>query len=437
MSAADVTPGEGDRLISSASPGLDGDISVPGDKSMSHRALILGGMASGETWIDGLLEGQDVLHTAAAVRAFGARVDRASNGRWRVRGCAWTSPSAPIECGNSGTAARLLLGAAAGFDLEATFTGDVSLSARPMARVLEPLRRMGARADGDRLPVTVRGGVLRGISFVNENASAQVKSAILFAGLSTTDAVEIFEPRPSRDHSENMLRAFGCDVDVADGTVRLGTARTPAGTTVAIPGDPSSAAFPLVAALIAPGSRVTVRGVMTNPLRAGLFAALVDMGADIVLAERRTANGEEIADVTTRSSALHGVEIPAPRAPSMIDEYAILAVAAAFATGRTVMHGVGELRVKESDRLAAIIAGLIACGVDACAEGDTLIVEGCGGPPPGGAAVAAMNDHRIAMSFFVMGLGTGDPVTVDSATMIGTSFPGFVPLMRSIGCHCS
>ncbi len=437
MSAADVSPGEGDHLRTSASPGLSGDIHVPGDKSMSHRALILGGMADGETWIDGLLEGQDVLHTAAAVRAFGARVDRAANGRWRVRGGRWTQPAAPIECGNSGTAARLLMGAAAGFDLEATFVGDASLSVRPMARVLDPLRAMGVRASGDTLPVTLRGGGIRGISYVNENASAQVKSAILFAGLATDAPVEVVEPRPSRDHSETMLRAFGCDVSTDGGTVRLGGSRTLTGTTIAIPGDPSSAAFPLVAALIAPGSQVTVRGVMTNPLRAGLFATLLEMGADIRIENRRVANGEEIADVTARSGSLRAVEVPAPRVPSMIDEYAILAVAAAFATGRSVMHGVGELRVKESDRLAAIIDGLVACGVDARAEGDTLIVEGCGGTPPGGANVRAMDDHRIAMSFFVMGLGTRAPVTVDSAAMIGTSFPGFVPLMRSIGCNCS
>ncbi len=443
MSAADVSPGEGNVLTISASPGLSGDIAVPGDKSMSHRALILGGIADGETWIDGLLEGQDVLHTAAAVRAFGARVDRAANGRWRVRGARWTSPSEPIECGNSGTAARLLMGAAAGFELEATFVGDASLSARPMARVLDPLREMGARASGDTLPVTLQSRGVGGISYVNEHASAQVKSAILLAGLGTNGMVEVIEPRPSRDHSETMLRAFGCDVSVEDGTVRLGAPRALTGTTIAIPGDPSSAAFPLVAALIAGGSQVTVRGVMTNPLRAGLFATLVEMGADIRLENARVVNGEPIADITARSVPLRGVEVPASRAPSMIDEYAILAVAAAFASGRTVMHGVGELRVKESDRLAAIVAGLVACGVDARAEGDALIVEGCGGRstsgslPPGGGQVRAMDDHRIAMSFFVMGLGTRAPVAVDSAAMIGTSFPGFVPLMRSIGCSCS
>ena len=435
MSAADVPPSEGDRLAASASAGLHGDIGVPGDKSMSHRALILGGLAQGETWIEGLLEGQDVLHTAAAVRAFGARVDRAASGSWRVRGAEWTSPGAPIECGNSGTAARLLMGAAAGFDLEATFTGDASLSVRPMARVLDPLRRMGAHAEGDKLPVTIRGGGLTGISYTNVHASAQVKSAILFAGLRAAGGVEVIEPAPSRDHSETMLRAFGCDIETTGGVVRLGSDRALTGAAITIPGDPSSAAFPLVAALVSPRSEVTVRGVMTNPSRAGVFATLIEMGADLRVENRRVANGEEIADLTARAGPLRGVEVPASRAPSMIDEYAILAVAAAFATGVTAMHGVGELRVKESDRLAAIIAGLVACGVNARAEGDTLIVEGRGGPPPGGAAVAAYDDHRIAMSFLVMGLASQEPVTVNSVRMIGTSFPGFVPLMRSIGGH--
>ncbi len=442
MSAADTqppdaNPADGDRLVAYASPGLNGDIVVPGDKSMSHRALILGAMASGETWIDGLLEGADVLATAAAVRAFGARVDRASNGRWRVRGCAWTSPAAPIDCGNSGTAARLLMGAAAGFPIEAIFTGDASLGRRPMGRVLEPLRAMAASADGERLPVTIRGGGLTGIAYTNIHASAQVKSAILFAGLHATGPVAVAEPAPSRDHSENMLRAFGCDVEVEDGTVRLGANRALAGASIVIPGDPSSAAFPLVAALIAPHARVTVRGVMTNPLRTGLLTTLAEMGADLAIANRRTAAGEETADITARAGPLHGVEVPAARAPSMIDEYPILAVAAAFAHGRTVLHGLGELRVKESDRLAAIVAGLTACGVEAHADGDTLTIEGQSGPPPGGADIAAHDDHRIAMSFLVMGLGTRAPVAVDSATMIATSFPNFVPLMRSIGGHCS
>jgi 3-phosphoshikimate 1-carboxyvinyltransferase len=420
-------------LTGSASPALRGDIGVPGDKSMSHRALILGGMAAGETHITGLLEGDDVLHTAKAVEALGAEVERLGEGEWRVRGADWDSPAAPIDCGNSGTGVRLLMGAAAGYPISVTFTGDASLSKRPMARVTEPLRAMGAQAEGSTLPVTIRGGSLRGISFINEKASAQVKSAILLAGLRAEGEVEVIEPRASRDHSENMLRAFGCDVDVDGEHIRLGKRRSMTGTDVEIPGDPSSAAFPVVAALIVPGSEIIVRNVMTNPLRTGLLTTLREMGADISVEKARTHGGEAVGDVIVRSSPLRAVEVPADRAPSMIDEYPILAVAAAFAEGTSVMHGLSELRVKESDRLAAVIAGLRSCGVDARDEGDTLIVEGCGGPPPGDGHVLAHDDHRIAMSFLVMGLAARAPVSVDSADMIATSFPTFVPLMRSLG----
>lgn len=418
-----------------ASPGgaLAGRIAVPGDKSISHRALILGALAVGETRIHGLLEGDDVLATAAAVRAFGASAVRDDEGVWSVTGTRWRSPDAPVDCGNSGTGARLLMGAAAGFPLEATFTGDASLSRRPMARVLDPLRAMGARAEGDTLPVAIHGGELGGIRYVNEKASAQVKSAILLAGLHAEGAVEVVEPRRSRDHSENMLRAFGCDVDVDGDTIRLGPQRKLTATTVRVPGDPSSAAFPLIAALLVPGSEVTITGVMINPLRAGLFETLDAMGADLRLENLREFGGERVADITARSGRLRGVEVPAERAPAMIDEYPILAVAAAFAAGETRMHGLAELRVKESDRLAAIIAGLRGCGVTARDEGDTLIVAGCDGPPPGGASVAAHDDHRIAMSFLVLGLAAAAPVTVDRAAMIATSFPGFVDLMQGLG----
>jgi 3-phosphoshikimate 1-carboxyvinyltransferase len=302
-----------------------------------------------------------------------------------------------------------------------------------MARVLDPLRQMGGRAVGETLPVTIRGSGLHGISYVNEKASAQVKSAILLAGLRAEGDVEVVEPRPSRDHSENMLRAFGCEVEIAGSSIRLGKRRALTGTGVAILGDPSSAAFPIVAALLVPGSAIRVRNVMTNPLRTGLLTTLLEMGADIRIENRRAHGGEPAGDIVVRSTRLRGVEVPAARAPSMIDEYPILGIAAACARGRSVMHGLSELRVKESDRLAAIVAGLQACGVSAREQGDSLIVEGCDGPPPGGGQVLAHGDHRIAMSFLVMGLAGCAPVSVDSADMIATSFPHFVSLMRSLG----
>lgn len=423
------------QLTGCRSGALGGVIDVPGDKSMSHRALILGGLASGTTRILGLLEGDDVLHTAAAVRAFGAGVERVASGEWLVRGAEWKSPANPIDCGNSGTGARLLMGAAAGLSISATFIGDASLSGRPMERVLGPLRDMGARTEGSTLPVTIHGGGLHGIRFVNEKASAQVKSAILLAGLRAEGDVTVVEPRLSRDHTENMLRAFGCDVASEGGVISLGHRRSLAAAHVTIPGDPSSAAFPLVAALIVPGSRVTVRNVMTNPLRTGLFTTLREMGADLEFENERREGGEPVADLTASTSELRGIEVPAARAPSMIDEYPILAIAAAFAQGRTIMRGLSELRVKESDRLAAVIEGLKASGVDAWDEGDDLVVEGLDGPPRGGVAIAAHHDHRIAMSFLVMGLAAQNAVTVDSADMIATSFPDFTGLMSSIGGH--
>ena len=327
------------------------------------------------------------------------------------------------------------MGAAAGFPISATFAGDASLSGRPMERVLGPLRSMGARTEGIILPVTIHGGDLHGIRYINEKASAQVKSAILFAGLRASGPVEVAEPSPSRDHSENMLRAFGCDIETSDGTVRLGQRRELVATDVVIPGDPSSAAFLLVAASIVPGSVITVRNVMVNPLRTGLFETLREMGADLRLENERLQGGEEVADVTVRASLLTAVEVPADRAPSMIDEYPILSIAAAFAQGRSVMHGLGELRVKESNRLAAVIDGLRACGVEAREEGDSLVVEGRGDLPRGGAMISAHDDHRIAMSFLVMGLAAQRPVSVDSAGMIATSFPNFVPLMQSVGAR--
>lgn len=428
------------RLTASASGPLSGRVVAPGDKSISHRALILGALAEGETRIEGLLESDDVLATAAALRALGARITRTGKGAWRVEGARWRTPDAPIDCGNSGTAVRLLMGAAAGLPVTVCFTGDESLRRRPMGRVLAPLVRMGARAQGgDRLPVTLTGGGLSGIAHVNRPASAQVKSAILLAGLHAEGAVEVIEPEPSRDHTENMLRAFGCALELRDGAdgrrVRLGARRRLAGTDIMVPGDPSSAAFPLIAALIRPGSEVTVHGLLVNPLRAGLLATLAEMGADLAVANRRTVGGEEVADVTAHASRLAGVTVPAARAPAMIDEYPILAVAAACAEGETAMHGLAELRTKESDRLAAILAGLAACGVAARVEGDTLRVVGRGRPPEGGATVRTHGDHRIAMAFLVLGLAATRPVAIDQAEMIATSFPDFVPLMRALGAR--
>lgn len=422
-------------LAAAPSAPLKGSVEVPGDKSISHRALILAALATGETRIHGLLEGDDVLRTAEAVRAFGAGVERLGKGEWSVRGGDWRSPAGPIDCGNSGTGARLLMGAAAGFPIEVDFTGDESLSKRPMNRVLDPLRLMGARADRSTLPVRLRGGGLRGISYLNRHASAQVKSAILLAGLRAEGEVEVVEPARTRDHSENMLRAFGCEVEVEGQQIRLGRDRSLVATRVEVPGDPSSAAFPIVSALIVPGSEILIRSVMVNPLRTGLFETLLEMGADLRIEYRRTVGGEPIADIAVRSSLLAGVDVPASRAPSMIDEYPVLAVAAAFARGRSIMHGLSELRVKESDRLSAIVAGLRACGVVAREDGDSLVVDGAGGPPAGGASVRAHHDHRIAMSFLIMGLAARDPVSVDSTEMIATSFPEFVPLMQRIGAR--
>ena len=425
-------------LLAEPSPALRGTLQVPPDKSISHRALILGALAEGETRIEGLLESLDVQRTAEAVRAFGAKVEREAPGRWTVRGTPWRSPPAAIDCGNSGTTARLLLGAAAGFPVEALFTGDESLRARPMARLLEPLARMGAevlQSDQGRLPVRLRGGGLGGLRFASPQASAQVKSALLLAGLRADGPVEIVEPAPSRDHTERLLRAFGCDIDFAPGRARLGERRALAGTAVRVPADPSSAAFPLVAALLVPGSRLTLPAMLANPLRGGLVDTMVEMGADIRMGAPRPFGAEEAVDIEACFSPLRAVDVPAGRAPRMIDEYPILAVAAAAAEGTTRMRGIGELRAKESDRVAAIVDGLRACGVAAHADGDDLIVEGCGGPPPGGAQVEARGDHRIAMSFLVLGLAARAPVTVDSAATIATSFPAFAESMAGLGAR--
>ena len=432
----------------SRSPSLRGRIRVPGDKSISHRSLILGLLAVGETRIEGLLEGEDVLATARACRALGARVERVGHGRWLVQGVGvggLASPAAPLDFGNAGTGSRLMMGVVAGHPIEATFDGDASLRSRPMRRILDPLERMGATvvscAEGGRLPLTLRGAERAlPIEYESPVPSAQVKSAVLLAGLNAPGETVVLEREATRDHTERMLRAFGAQVSVepwgAHGRrVALKGEPELAAVEIVVPADPSSAAFPLVAALIVAGSEVALEGVMTNPLRAGLLTTLLEMGADIRFENPREEGGEEVADLVARGGRLSGVDVPPERAPSMIDEYPILAVAAAYATGETRMRGLHELRVKESDRLAAVHAGLIACGVEARVEGDDLVVVGRGGVPGGGPAIATHLDHRIAMSFLVMGLGAEKPVAVDDAAMIATSFPAFGPLMRELGAQ--
>ncbi len=428
------------HLTARRSPALSGRVWAPGDKSISHRALILGAMATGVTGIEGLLEGDDILATARAVEAFGATVERLGEGCWRVTGQGgFTQPTGVIDCGNAGTGVRLLMGAAAGYPITVTFDGDASLRKRPMKRVTGPLADMGARFNwqdaGDRLPVAVSGGSLSAIDHVQTVASAQIKSAILLAGLNAAGVTTVTEAEPSRDHTERMLRAFGVEVGVAPSgegwRVSLRGGQPLSGTAVAVPGDPSSAAFPLAAGLIVPGSEVTVEGVMLNPLRTGLFETWREMGADLTVSNRRMAGGEEVGDVTARHSQLRGVVVPPERAAAMIDEYPILAATAAFAEGATVMRGIGEMRVKESDRIALMAAGLAACGVRVEEEPEGFTVFG--GPVRGGATVTTHGDHRIAMSHLVLGLAADEAVMVDEPGMIATSFPGFVALMRGLG----
>ncbi len=425
-------------LTARANGPLSGVAAVPGDKSCSHRALILGAMATGTTVVHGLLESDDVLATARAVEALGATVERVGAGEWRITGARWTSPAGPVDCGNSGTAARLLIGAVAGrAGVTATFTGDSSLTGRPMWRVSDPLARMGARIEGaGTLPLTVHGATLGGIDHRNVPASAQVKSAILLTGLGTAAPVAVTEPVPSRDHSEIMLAAFGADVaieETADGRrVTLGANRALIATEVTVGADPSSAAFPLVAAAIVPGSRIKVRGMNVNPLRTGLYETLEAMGADIALANERVQSGEIVADITIAHSDLQPCHVTADEVPAMIDEIPILAVACALADGESVIEGLAELRVKESDRLGAVVAGLTACGVMAVADGDALRIFGRG-RVRGGAEIVTHGDHRIAMAFLTLGLASVQPVSVDEPGMIATSFPGYAELMRDLG----
>lgn len=430
------------------SEALKGTVRVPGDKSISHRSFMFGGLASGETRITGLLEGEDVMRTGAAMKAMGANIRKVGD-EWIIQGAgngALLQPEQPLDFGNAGTGSRLTMGLVGTYDMETSFIGDASLSGRPMGRVLDPLRQMGVQvlraSPGDRMPITLRGPRTPApIIYRVPMASAQVKSAVLLAALNTPGITTVIEPVMTRDHTEKMLKGFGVNLEVetdAQGIRHIsveGQGRM-TGQTIAVPGDPSSAAFLIVAALLVPGSDITIENVLMNPTRTGLIATLLEMGADIDLVDPRTAGGEDVADLRVRSSDLKGVAVPAGRAPSMIDEYPVLAVAASFAEGETVMNGIEELRVKESDRLAAVASGLKANGVD-CTEGEaTLSVRGRPvGKGLGGGTVATHLDHRIAMSFLVMGLAADKPVTVDDQAMIATSFPEFMGLMRTLGAE--
>ncbi len=423
---------------------LTGVVRPPGDKSISHRALMLGALAVGETTIEGLLEGEDVLATAAAMRAFGATVVSAGGGNWRVTGLGaggLLEPEGVIDYGNAGTGVRLALGVAGSHAFATTFTGDASLVRRPMGRIFDPLRRMGVQViarSGDRLPATVRGpDTLVPIEYRVPVPSAQVKSAVLLAALNGGGVTTVIEPVPTRDHTERMLAAFGAAIEVEDAddgsrTIRIEGSRGLKPRSISVPGDPSSAAFPLVAALIVEGSDITIENVLLNPTRIGLIETLAEMGADIAIDKRHTVGGEEVGDLRVKASRLKGVTVPAARAPSMIDEYPVLAVAAAFAEGDTVMEGIGEMRVKESDRIAAVVAGLTANGVAVEDTPDSMLVHGMAKVPGGGTVVTHL-DHRIAMSFVVLGLATEAPVTIDDARTIATSFPEFRALMAGLG----
>ncbi|CAN7170271.1 3-phosphoshikimate 1-carboxyvinyltransferase [Mesorhizobium sp. LjRoot246] len=436
------------------SSALSGTARVPGDKSISHRSFMFGGLASGETRITGLLEGEDVMRTGAAMKAMGAHIEK-RGAEWVIRGTgngALLQPEGPLDFGNAGTGSRLTMGLVGTYDMETTFIGDASLSGRPMGRVLEPLRQMGVQVlkatPGDRMPITLHGPKHAApITYRVPMASAQVKSAVLLAGLNTPGITTVIEPVMTRDHTEKMLKGFGANLSVEtdergvrhifiEGQGKL------TGQTIAVPGDPSSAGFPLVAALIVPGSDITIENVLMNPTRTGLLLTLQEMGGKIDILNPRNAGGEDVADLRVRYSELKGVIVPPERAPSMIDEYPVLAVAASFAEGKTLMQGLEELRVKESDRLSAVANGLKLNGVD-CTEGEASLAvrgrpggKGLGGHPNGqDTTVQTHLDHRIAMSFLVMGLATEKPVTIDDAAMIATSFPEFMGLMTGLGAE--
>jgi 3-phosphoshikimate 1-carboxyvinyltransferase len=431
-------------LVSRKASGLTGRIRVPGDKSMSHRALMFGAVAIGETRITGLLEAEDVINTARAMTALGAKAERGEDGVWRVQGvgvAGLCSPDAPLDFGNSGTGVRLAMGLMAATPLIAQCVGDASLSKRPMGRVTIPLALFGTRfetAEGGRLPLTLHGAKDPvPVTYTLPVASAQVKSAILLAGLNTPGKTVVIEPTPTRDHTERMLKGFGAKISVEnrdDGRhISLEGQHELTAQNIDVPGDPSSAAFPMVAALITEGSDIVIENIMLNPTRTGLIETLIEMGGDISIENRKVAGGEDVGDLHVRHSHLHGMRVPASRAASMIDEYPILAVAASFAEGTTRMEGLEELRVKESDRLAAVEAGLQSNGVFTQSGRDWLEVSGDGAP--GGGKVVTHMDHRIAMAFLIMGLASRIYTTIDDSRFIATSFPEFTGLMNGMGAR--
>lgn len=438
------------QLTASSADPLTGSIRVPGDKSVSHRSLMLAALCVGETRITGLLEGEDVLATAAAMRAMGADVDRDADGVWTVAGRGvggLAEPAQAIDMGNAGTGVRLMMGLVATHPMTVTFVGDASLSRRPMERVMGPLRAFGTAftgRDGGLLPITVT-GTDDPVPVTAEMtvASAQVKSAVLLAGLNTPGVTTVIEPVATRDHTENMLRHFGADITVTpqDGggaEIKLTGQPELTARDVLVPADISSSAFPMVAAAVVPGSHVTIEAVGLNPLRTGIIDCLCEMGAELTIENARTEGGEPVGDVVVKGSPLTGIDVPPDRAPSMIDEYPVLCVAAARAAGTTRMSGIGELRVKESDRLAAMEIGLKACGITVRAGDDWMEIDGlAGAAPQGGAEIAVDLDHRIAMAFLVLGCITEKPVTIDDAAAIATSFPGFVDLMNGMGAKIS
>ncbi|MCC6597838.1 MAG: 3-phosphoshikimate 1-carboxyvinyltransferase [Alphaproteobacteria bacterium] len=434
-------------LISKKAKPLSGTARVPGDKSISHRALMFGALTIGETMISGLLEGEDVLHTAAAMRAMGAKVEKSADGLWRTYGVGiggLRQPENPLEMGNSGTSARLLIGLVGGHPIRTTFTGDPSLSKRPMRRVMTPLEMMGATftaTNGDKLPLTVTGPEdTLAIEYRLPVASAQVKSAILLAGLNARGTTTVIETIPTRDHTENMLRHFGVDVEtqiLEDGAhaISLRGQQTLQPGAIDVPGDPSSAAFPAVAALLHSGSEIRLSNIGMGERRNGLYLTLREMGADITFQHERLQGGEKVADMLIRGTGpLKGIHVNPALVPSMIDEFPALAMAAACAQGTTVMTNLAELRVKESDRLLMVANGLKACGVHLEMGEDSLTIHGTGQPPKGGARIETALDHRIAMSFLVLGSATPEPITIDDGAPIKTSFPNFITLMNDLGC---